>query len=85
MDKRLITVIVMAVVVALVITAIFYQITVGRRPTQTAVAKKELVVAKEDLAMGSEIQGESNLAASCTPTAGKAMRDWRTKDTAMMS
>ena len=51
----------MAVVVALVITAIFYQITVGRRPTQTAVAKKELVVAKEDLAMGSEIQGENVL------------------------
>ena len=33
MDKRLITVILMAVVVALVITAIFYQITVGRLPT----------------------------------------------------
>ena len=37
MDRRLITVILMAVVVALVITAIFYQITVGRRPTQTVV------------------------------------------------
>ena len=61
MDKRLITVIIMAVVVALVITAIFYQITVGRRPTQTAVAKKELVVAKEDLAMRSEIQRENLL------------------------
>ncbi len=32
MDKRLVTVILMAVAVALVITAIFYQITVGRRP-----------------------------------------------------
>ena len=61
MDKRLITVILMAVVVALVITAIFYQITVGRRPTQTAVAKKELVVAKEDLGMGSEIRRENLL------------------------
>ena len=61
MDRRLITVILMAVVVALVITAIFYQITVGRRPTQTAVDRKELVVAKEDLAMGSEIQREDLL------------------------
>ena len=51
----------MAVVVALVITAIFYQITVGRRPTQAVVAQKELVVAKEDLAMGSEIQRENLL------------------------
>ena len=58
MDKRLITVILMAVVVALIITAIFYQITVGRRPTQTAVATRELVVAKTDLPMGSEIQFE---------------------------
>ncbi len=51
----------MAVVVALVITAIFYQITVGRRPTQTAVETKELVVAKEDLPLGSEIQREDLL------------------------
>ena len=48
-------------VVALVITAIFYQITVGRRPTQTAVETKELVVAKENLALGSEIQREDLL------------------------
>lgn len=61
MDKRLITVILMAVVVALVITAIFYQITVGRRPTQAAVATKELVVAKENLPLGSEIQREDLL------------------------
>ena len=61
MDKRLITVILMAVVVALVITAIFYQITVGRRPAQTAVATTEIVVAKDDLAIGSEIQRENLL------------------------
>ena len=61
MDKRLITVILMAVVVALVITAIFYQITVGRRPAQTAVATTEIVVAKDDLPIGSEIQRENLL------------------------
>ena len=51
----------MAVVVALVITAIFYQITVGRRPAQTAVATTEIVVAKDDLGIGSEIQRENLL------------------------
>ena len=61
MDKRLITVILMAVVVALVITAIFYQITVGRRPAQTAVATTEIVVAKDDLGIGTEIQRENLL------------------------
>ena len=39
MDKRLITVILMAVVVALVITAVFYQITIGQRQVQAEVPK----------------------------------------------
>jgi pilus assembly protein CpaB len=55
MDKRLLTVILMAVFVALVITAVFYQITVGRRPAQAEVATRELVVAKKELPMGSVI------------------------------
>jgi pilus assembly protein CpaB len=38
-----------------VITAVFDQITVGRRPAQAAVATRELVVAKKDLPMGSVI------------------------------
>jgi len=58
MDKRLLTVILMAVFVALVITAVFYQITVGRRPVQAEVPTRELVVAKKELAMGSLITEE---------------------------
>ena len=58
MDKRLLTVVLMAVFVALVITAIFYQITVGRRTVQAEVPTKELVVAKENLSMGSVITTE---------------------------
>ncbi len=58
MDRRLLTVVLMAVFVALVITAIFYQITVGRKPVQAEVPTKELVVAKENLAMGSVITAE---------------------------
>lgn len=60
MDKRLLTVIVMAVTVALIITAIFYQITVGRKPLQADVPTRELVVAKVDLPMGSVI-GEDDV------------------------
>ena len=48
----LITVILMAVVVALVITAIFYQITIGRRQVQAEVPKKVLIVAQQDLPIG---------------------------------
>jgi pilus assembly protein CpaB len=55
MDKRLLTVILMAVFVALVITAVFYQITVGRKPTQAETPTRELVVAKKELPMGSVI------------------------------
>jgi pilus assembly protein CpaB len=55
MDKRLLTVVMVAVLVALVITAVFYQITVGRRPTQADVATKELVVATRELPMGAKI------------------------------
>ncbi len=55
MDKRLLTVILMAVFVALVITAVFYQITVGRKPAQAEMPTRELVVAKKDLPMGSVI------------------------------
>ena len=58
MDRRLLTVVLMAVFVALVITAIFYQITVGRKPVQAEVPTRELVVAKENLAMGSVITAE---------------------------
>ena len=53
MDRRLLTVVLMAVFVALVITAIFYQITKGRRTVQTEVPTRELVVAKENLPIGS--------------------------------
>jgi len=55
MDKRLLTVVLVAVLVALVITAIFYQITVGRRPAAAEAAMAQLVVAKADLDMGVEI------------------------------
>ncbi len=58
MDKRLLTVVMVAVLVALVITAVFYQITVGRKPTQAAVATKELVVATRELPMGARITSE---------------------------
>jgi len=58
MDKRLLTVVMVAVLVALVITAVFYQITVGRRPTQADVATKELVVATKELPMGAKITPE---------------------------
>ena len=58
MDKRLITVILMAVVVALVITAIFYQITIGRRQVQAEVPKKVLIVAEQDLPIGKVITYE---------------------------
>jgi pilus assembly protein CpaB len=55
MDKRLLTVVMVAVLVALVITAVFYQITVGRKPAQADVATKELVVATRELPMGARI------------------------------
>ena len=59
MDKRLVTVILMAVAVALVITAIFYQITVGRRPMEATVPTRELVVAKAEMPMGSVVTTEN--------------------------
>lgn len=55
MDKRLLTVVLAAILVALVITAIFYQITVGRRGVRAEVEQKTLVVAKTDLPMGAMI------------------------------
>lgn len=58
MDKRLLTVVLAAILVALVITAIFYQITVGRRPARAEVDQKALVVAKADLPMGAMITAE---------------------------
>ena len=58
MDKRLLTVVLAAILVALVITAIFYQITAGRRPARAEVDQKALVVAKADLPMGAMITAE---------------------------
>ncbi len=58
MDKRLLTVVLAAILVALVITAIFYQITVGRKPAQAAANNKTLVVAKKDLGLGSVITAD---------------------------
>lgn len=55
MDKRLLTVILMAVFVALVITAVFYQITVGRTNVAATPETRALVVAKKELPMGSVI------------------------------
>ncbi len=55
MDKRLMTVVMAAVLVALVITAIFYQITVGRKSATAEVATKTLVVARAELPLGSVI------------------------------
>lgn len=52
MDKRLLTVVMAAILVALVITGIFYRITVGGRPDETASTKKMLVVAKTELPIG---------------------------------
>ena len=58
MDKRLLTVVMAAILVALVITAIFYQITVGRRPAQAEIATKTLVVARAELPLGSVINAD---------------------------
>lgn len=58
MDKRLLTVVLAAILVALVITAIFYQITVGRKPSRAASDTKTLVVAKAELPMGAMITAE---------------------------
>jgi pilus assembly protein CpaB len=59
MDKRLLTVVLAAILVALVITAIFYQITAGRgRAVRAEVDQKALVVAKADLPMGAMITAE---------------------------
>ncbi len=58
MDKRLVTVMLAAVVFALVITAIFYQITSGQKPVEASVQTKMLVVAKQDLSIGSMITEE---------------------------
>lgn len=52
MDKRLLTVMMAAIVVALVITGIFYQITSGRRASSGPAEKKLLVVAKNELPIG---------------------------------
>lgn len=58
MDKRLLTVVLAAIFVALVITAIFYQITVGRKPSQASGGSKTLVVAKTDLGLGAVITAD---------------------------
>lgn len=58
MDKRLLTVVLAAILVALVITAIFYQITVGRRPVRAEVEQKSLVVAKNNLSLGAKITAD---------------------------
>ena len=59
MDKRLLTVVMVVVLVALVITVLpLYEVTVGRRPSQASGATKELVVATKDLPMGSKITAE---------------------------
>lgn len=59
MDKRLLTVVLAAILVALVITAIFYQITVGRgRSVRAEAEMKTLIVAKADLPMGAMITAE---------------------------
>ena len=60
MDKRLVTVVMAAVLVALVITAIFYQITVGARQGGGVTETKTLVVARGELALGSVI-GEGDV------------------------
>jgi len=60
MDKRLMTVVMAAVLVALVITAIFYQITVGRKSPTVGAPTKTLVVARAELPLGSVI-GESDV------------------------
>lgn len=58
MDRRLVTVIVAAVAVALIITVIFYAIVGARAPVQAETPTKDLVVATKDLAMGSVITPE---------------------------
>ncbi len=58
MDRRLITVIMAAVAVALLITVIFYAIVGSRTPVQAENPTKDLVVATQDLTMGSVITPE---------------------------
>lgn len=58
MDKRLLTVMMAAIVVALVITGIFYQITVGRGGSSAKATKKLLVVAKNELPIGAMLTAE---------------------------
>ena len=69
MDKRLVTVILAAVAIALLVTAIFYQITVGREPTQAEVPTRELVIAKTDLPVGAVI-GNDDVTARDVPEQG---------------
>ncbi len=58
MDKRLLTVVMAAILVALVITAIFYQITVGQKSAQGSVPTKTLVVARTELPLGSVLSAD---------------------------
>ncbi len=58
MDKRLLTVMMAAILVALVITAVFYQMTVGRKGPSPASQKKLLVVAKAELPIGAMLTAE---------------------------
>ena len=58
MDKRLLTVMMAAIAVALVITGIFYQLTSGMRQSRVEPEKKLLVVAKTDLPIGAMLTPE---------------------------
>lgn len=58
MDKRLLTVVMAAILVALVITAIFYQITVGQKSAQGDLPTKTLVVARTELPLGSVLTAD---------------------------
>ncbi len=58
MDKRLLTVVMVAILVALVVTGIFYQITVGRSTPVGETATKDLVIARSNLPMGAVITAE---------------------------
>ncbi len=56
MDRRLLTVLGMSVVLALVVAAIFYQVSAHARPNTPVVATRDVVVATEALPLGVAIK-----------------------------
>ncbi len=59
MDKRFLTVLGMSVVLALIVSAVFYQLTIRKGPRKEKYETKDLVVATADLPMGATVKAAS--------------------------